>query len=240
MNKKNSKKMPKGGLGRSLAELLSDNDEQVNMDSKVLMHKDDGSSVKIYNKPDSRTNRKNATRKFGDAPKMLENPTNAVSKELEFGSSRPSDAVDGSISFSNKGVDAATRQPIHNWRTEESRVEIGKSREERREEARGIYRHGKPHVVNDGEALSPIRISPNSPKREPESQRIVIGDGLNSGKMTTAEGLEQLDRYRPTVKDGFLEELLELSETTPSKSYETDGQGRIIIGSPNKAKVKRR
>ena len=122
---------------------------------------------------------------------------------------------------------------------DESRVEIGKSRLERREEEQGIFRHGKPHVIADGEAL-PITINPNASKREPEQKRIIIGDRATVTEKTTAEGLEQLDRYRPTVKDGFLEELLELSESTPSKSYETDSEGRIIIGSQNKAKVKRR
>ena len=49
--KKDVKK--RSGLGRSLGELLSDNEELGNVENKVLMHKDDGTTVKIYNKVDT-------------------------------------------------------------------------------------------------------------------------------------------------------------------------------------------
>lgn len=203
MNSKNTKKTAKAGLGRSLSELLSDNDELVNMDSKVLMHKDDGTSVKIYNKPDSRPKAKGTSRK------------------------------------NEPDTHVQSAPPPPNWRSNENRIEVGKSREERREESQGIYRHGKPHVVSGG-APEPIKITPNSPKKEDEAPRIFIGDGKSSSSKTTAESLEQLDKYRPTVRDTFLEDLLELSESTPSKSYETDSDGRIIIGSQNRSRVKKR
>ena len=45
-----SKKELKNGLGKSLDELLDDNSEITNMRSNVLLHKEDGSSVKIYDK----------------------------------------------------------------------------------------------------------------------------------------------------------------------------------------------
>ena len=38
------------GLGKNLDELLEDNAEITNMRSNVLLHKNDGTSVKIYNK----------------------------------------------------------------------------------------------------------------------------------------------------------------------------------------------
>ena len=38
------------GLGRGLSELLDDNDSLPNMKSNVLLRREDGSCVKIYNK----------------------------------------------------------------------------------------------------------------------------------------------------------------------------------------------
>lgn len=38
------------GLGRGLSELLDDNDSLPNMKSNVLLRREDGSQVKIYNK----------------------------------------------------------------------------------------------------------------------------------------------------------------------------------------------
>ena len=38
------------GLGRGLSELLDDNDSLPNMKSNVLLRREDGSKVKIYNK----------------------------------------------------------------------------------------------------------------------------------------------------------------------------------------------
>ena len=241
MNSKNTKKPTKGGLGRSLAELLSDNDELVNMDSKVLMHRDDGTSVKIYNKPDSSPKKKPANRKtMPNGAKSSANPPNYPPINRGLDMDEPSNSREPSTpSQESTGGSTSSKLPPSNWRTKESRIEIGKSRVERREESQGIYRHGKPHVVGGG-ASEPIKITPNSSKREAETPRIVIGDGSNSSRKTTAEGLEQLDRYRPTVKDAFLEDLLELSESMPSRSYETDSEGRIIIGSQNRARVKKR
>ena len=45
-----AKKDTKAGLGKSLSDLLDDNSEITNMRSNVLLHKTDGSSVKIYDK----------------------------------------------------------------------------------------------------------------------------------------------------------------------------------------------
>lgn len=45
-----AKKDVKNGLGKSLSQLLDDNSEITNMKSNVLLHKEDGTSVKIYDK----------------------------------------------------------------------------------------------------------------------------------------------------------------------------------------------
>ena len=45
-----AKKDRESGLGRGLSELLNDNSEITNMSSNVLLHRDDGTSVKIYDK----------------------------------------------------------------------------------------------------------------------------------------------------------------------------------------------
>ena len=45
-----AKKEAKNGLGKAFSELLDDNSEITNMRSNVLLHKDDGRSVKIYDK----------------------------------------------------------------------------------------------------------------------------------------------------------------------------------------------
>ena len=39
------------GLGRDLSDLLDDNDSLPNMKSNVLLRREDGSKVKIYDKP---------------------------------------------------------------------------------------------------------------------------------------------------------------------------------------------
>ena len=56
-NKNNS-----GGLGKGFLELLDDNAEITNMRSNVLLHKDDGKSVKIYDKTGGEREEKPATR----------------------------------------------------------------------------------------------------------------------------------------------------------------------------------
>lgn len=45
-----AKKDTHSGLGKNLSQLLDDNSEITNMRSNVLLHKNDGSSVKIYDK----------------------------------------------------------------------------------------------------------------------------------------------------------------------------------------------
>jgi len=45
-----AKKETQNGLGRSLSDLLNDNSEITNMRSNVILHKEDGNSVKIYDK----------------------------------------------------------------------------------------------------------------------------------------------------------------------------------------------
>ena len=45
-----AKKEVDKGLGKSFSELLDDNSEITNMRSNVLLHKNDGNSVKIYDK----------------------------------------------------------------------------------------------------------------------------------------------------------------------------------------------
>jgi hypothetical protein len=45
-----AKKDVKSGLGKGFSELLDDNSEITNMKSNVLLHKEDGRSVKIYDK----------------------------------------------------------------------------------------------------------------------------------------------------------------------------------------------
>ena len=197
MNSKNNKKTSKAGLGRSLAELLSDNDEHSNLENKVLMHKEDGTTVKIYNKPE---------------PVSQKKPVSGTSRQARTDSIRSAE-------------DRSTA------------IRVGKTRAEQLEEAKGKPIHGKPHVVNGGEV---IRITPNTRRSEDDQPRIIIENSPKNNQTTTAEGLDQLDRYRPTVKDSFLEELLELSESTPSKVYETDSEGRIIIEAANKSRVKKR
>lgn len=51
--KGNSEAAARGGLGRSLSELLTDNDGIPNMCSRVVIKRDDGSRVKIYDKTGS-------------------------------------------------------------------------------------------------------------------------------------------------------------------------------------------
>ena len=50
------------GLGKGFLELLDDNAEITNMRSNVLLHKDDGKSVKIYDKTGGKREEKPATR----------------------------------------------------------------------------------------------------------------------------------------------------------------------------------
>jgi len=45
-----AKKEMQSGLGKGFSELLDDNAEITNMRSNVLLHKEDGRSVKIYDK----------------------------------------------------------------------------------------------------------------------------------------------------------------------------------------------
>ena len=45
-----AKKETQSGLGKGFSELLDDNAEITNMRSNVILHKNDGKSVKIYDK----------------------------------------------------------------------------------------------------------------------------------------------------------------------------------------------
>ena len=50
MENNGNKKKPLGGLGRGLSDLLDDNDGIPNMKSNVLLRRDSGERVKIYDK----------------------------------------------------------------------------------------------------------------------------------------------------------------------------------------------
>jgi len=189
-SKKDVKK--RSGLGRSLGELLSDNEELVNVENKVLMHKDDGTTVKIYNKVDAKGKRS----EISVAP----------------------------------GKNASFEPP--------QRIQIGKTREEREEEARGIYRSGKPHVIPEGESVERIRIGAK-PKEEPEEKRIVLDGSLSVGEKSTSEALSKLKRYSPKASDEFLEALRDMTDIPQNRDYPTDKEGRIIIGT-TKSRVKKR
>ena len=214
MNKNRKSKAPSGGLGRSLAELLSDNDQQANLENKVLVHKNDGSTVKVYDKPDPHKKAQFSSRKSKISAKSTNN--------------LPLIGNDGdNLSLSedkrtSKTITSANKITLN---TESAGVHVSK----KTSNSQGTV-----------DASWPVKIAPASAKREEPQTRIVIDSCKSSSGMTIAEGLDQLDRYRPVVKDAFLEELLEISEATPSSSYETDSEGRIIIGAPNRSKVKRR
>ena len=185
-------KAKRSGLGRSLGELLSDNEELGNVENRVLMHKTDGTTVKIYNKVDS-------------------------GREAVEVSRAP-------------GKNASFDPP--------ARIQVGKTREEREEEARGIYRSGKPHVIPEGDAAERIKIS-TAPKGEPEGERIVLdGASVSDGK-SISDALGKLKRYSPRASDEFLEALRDMTEVSVNKEYKTDREGRIIIGG-SKSKVKKR
>ena len=50
MENNGSKRKPVGGLGRGLSDLLDDNDGIPNMKSNVLLRRESGERVKIYDK----------------------------------------------------------------------------------------------------------------------------------------------------------------------------------------------
>ena len=182
----------RAGLGRSLSELLSDNEEIGNVENKVLMHKSDGTTVKIYNKVDGKA------------------AGNTVSKA--------------------PGMNASFEAP--------SRIPVGKTREEREEESRGIYRAGKPHVIPEGESQDRIRID-TMPKTTPEPERIVLDGSASGDKRSISEALGKLKKYSPNASDEFLEALRDMTEVSENKNYQTDKDGRIIIGA-TKSRVKKR
>lgn len=197
MDNKKQRKGKNAGLGRSLGELLSDNEELGNVENKVLMHKNDGTTVKIYNKVDAKGK-------------------SDVSKKVEKSS------IEKKKTTSN---------------FDDDRLYIGKTREEREEEARGIYRSGKPHVIPEGDYNERIRISAN-PKAEPEAERIVLDGSKLDGK-GVSDALGKLKRYSPRASDEFLEALRDMDETVDNRDYPTDKNGRIIIGA-GKSRVKKR
>jgi hypothetical protein len=199
MKDKDQKKLKKTGLGRSLGDLLSDNEEIGNVENKVLMHKNDGSTVKIYNKVDARTGTKSNS-----------NGTKSNSNGTKFNSSGTKSNSNGAKPDTN-GTKPSTKN--------DERLFIGKTREEREEEARGIYRSGKPHVI-------------------PEPERIVL-DGNNIGKEGVSDALGKLKKYSPRAADEFLEALRDMTEVSEVHEYQTDKSGRIIIGA-TKSRVKKR
>ena len=202
MSAKEQKKSKKSGLGRSLGELLSDNEEIGNVENKVLMHKKDGTTVKIYNKVDSK-----------------------VSKTSE-----PKE-------ISTEALRAKATPPSRLSTKNDERIQVGKTREEREEESRGIYRSGKPHVIPEGEQTERIKISAK-PKSEPEPERIVL-DGKSKDGKSVSEALGKLKKYSPRASDEFLEALRDMTDVPTSKDYPTDREGRIIIGA-TKSRVKKR
>lgn len=202
MSAKEQKKSKKSGLGRSLGELLSDNEEIGNVENKVLMHKKDGTTVKIYNKVDSKVSE------------------TSDSKEISTEALRAKATPPSRLSTENDG-----------------RIQVGKTREEREEESRGIYRSGKPHVIPEGEQVERIKISAK-PKSEPEPERIVL-DGKSKDGKSVSEALGKLKKYSPRASDEFLEALRDMTDVPTSKDYPTDREGRIIIGA-TKSRVKKR
>lgn len=224
MSDKKLKRSAQSGLGRSLNELLNDNDELTNLECKVLMHKSDGSMVKIYNKVDKK-------------------PEIQPKKQIEAQNER---AKGKSTAFDK---DNFQKMEIIKRSSEEKssqgeRIMIGKTRSEREDEARGIYRHGKPHVVSEGESVERIHISAKE-KPKPEPPRIVLDAKSTSfsgsdGQGSISEALEKLDRYRPRAEDEFLDALREITDVSSPKEYAPDKNGRIVIGGNSKAKVKKR
>ena len=202
MSAKEQKKSKKSGLGRSLGELLSDNEEIGNVENKVLMHKKDGTTVKIYNKVDSK-----------------------VSKTSE-----PKE-------ISTEALRAKATPPSRLSTKNDERIQVGKTREEREEESRGIYRSGKPHVIPTGEQSERIRINAK-PKPEAEPERIVL-KGQAKGEKSISEALGKLKRDSPSASDEFLDALRDMTDVPTAKDYQTDKEGRIIIGA-TKSKVKKR
>ena len=220
MSGKKLKKSAQSGLGRSLNELLSDNDELTNLECKVLMHKSDGSKVKIYNKVDKKS----------EAP---------VKKQINTQKDNSTD-FDKS-DFQNMEISAKTGGENT---SQDERIMIGKTRAEREEESRGIYRHGKPHVIPEGESVERIQIGAKE-KLKSEPPRIVLNAknasfGESNGQGRISEALEKLDRYRPRAEDEFLDALREITDVSSPKEYAPDKNGRIVIGGDSKAKVKKR
>jgi hypothetical protein len=202
MNTKEQKKVKRSGLGRSLGELLSDNEEIGNVENKVLMHKSDGTTVKIYNKVDGG--------KSGGKSTEDTMPKREVSRA--------------------PGMNASFDTP--------ERIAVGKTREERDEEARGIYRAGKPHVIPEGESEERIKIS-TTPKIESESNRIVLDGSAHKNGESVSAALGKLKRYTPNASDEFLEALRDMTDVPKNKDYKTDREGRIVIGA-TKSRVKKR
>ena len=196
MSTKKNTKGKSSGLGRSLGELLMDNEELGNIENRVLMHKNDGTTVKIYNKVD----------KQGASAPAAVPPVAPPGKNASFETSE--------------------------------RIPIGKTREEREEEARGVYRSGKPHVVSEGEHVERIRVSAK-PKEAPEPERIVLDGSSRSSKGSISDSLAKLKRYSPSASDEFLEALRDMTEVRQGGDYQTDKDGRIIIGA-TKSRVKKR
>lgn len=213
MSVKDQKKAKNTGLGRSLGDLLSDNEELGNVENKVLMHKKDGSTVKIYNKVDAK-----------GKPESNKN-------------SREERTLKRTAAENERIATDLAERPHRASAKDDERLHIGKTREEREEEARGIYRSGKPHVIVEGEHTERIRITAQ-PKPSPEPERIVL-DGSKTSDEGVADALGKLKKYSPRASDEFLEALRDMTDVPEIKDYPTDKDGRIVIGA-TKSRVKKR
>ena len=213
MSVKDQKKAKNTGLGRSLGDLLSDNEELGNVENKVLMHKKDGSTVKIYNKVDAK-----------GKPESNKN-------------SREEHTLKRTAAENERIASDSAEHPNRASAKDDERLHIGKTREEREEEARGIYRSGKPHVIVEGEHTERIRITAQ-PKPSPEPERIVL-DGSKTSDEGVADALGKLKKYSPRASDEFLEALRDMTDVPEIKDYPTDKDGRIVIGA-TKSRVKKR
>ena len=213
MSVKDQKKTKNAGLGRSLGDLLSDNEELGNVENKVLMHKKDGSTVKIYNKIDAKG-------------KPERNKNSREERTLKR-------AAAGNECIATESAEHPHRASAK----DDERLHIGKTREEREAEARGIYRSGKPHVIPEGESAERIRIG-SHPKSSPEPERIVL-DGSKTRSEGISDALGKLKKYSPRASDEFLEALRDMTDVPEIKDYPTDKDGRIVIGA-TKSRVKKR
>lgn len=237
--RKNNKKSAQSGLGRSLDELLIDNDELTNMECKVLMHRN-GEMLKIYNKLDSQIgvnainsakNHKNNANVIQNSPMWCEKPqkpkileenkADGIKRETrDDGTEKAQDALRKSLKSSvvdnlSESSDFSSNFDLLNDNSEKN---------DKLEQGSGLK------FLNDD--------SKNDDSAKDDSKN---GDSkTDGGKRSLASALDSLSDYRPDAKDEFLEELRQMSEFSPSKSYKTDKDGRIIINPSSNARARRR